>query len=117
MTKNQKRTHLPAFLLLFLSESPDYGASLVGRFKTEMPYFLTDSSNIYRSLQDLEEKGLVSTQWKIVQNDTPRKWYAITPAGYKALEAYSEDIEKRHANFSFFLDRYYRKNKSSDIKE
>jgi hypothetical protein len=37
-----------------------------------MPYFLTDSSNVYRTLQEMEEKGLVSTKWEIAEDDTPR---------------------------------------------
>jgi DNA-binding PadR family transcriptional regulator len=113
LAKIHRRTHLPAFLLLFLKETPDYGASLLGRIKDELPYFLTDSSNVYRTLQEMEEKGLVSTQWEIAQDDTPRKWYAITPAGDQELDLFYQDIKKRHANLSFFLDHYYPTKKSS----
>ncbi len=102
----QRRTHVPAFLLLFLRESPDYGAGLLAKLKSEMPYFLTDSTNVYRCLQELEEKGQVATTWEVCHDNTPRKWYSITEAGLKELEVFYQDIFQRHANLSFFLTRY-----------
>lgn len=117
MSSTKKRTHLPAFLLLFLNESPDYGGSLLAKLKNELPYFLTDSSSVYRSLQELEERGLVNTKWEISEDDTPRKWYYITPEGQKELEIFSQDITQRHANLSFFLTRYRNQKNFSAEKE
>ncbi len=111
MTVIHRRTHLPAFLLLFLSESPDYGGSLLAKMKSELPYYLSDSSNVYRSLQELEEKGYVVTNWEISGDDSPRKWYTITHKGFQELELFSDDIVKRHANLSFFLERYKQQKK------
>jgi len=106
LSKAYKRTHLPAFLLLFLRESSDYGAGLLAKLKAELPYFLSDRSNVYRTLQEMEEGGLVSTNWKISSDDTPRKWYTITPEGLHALESYADDIIQRHANLSYFINLY-----------
>lgn len=106
VSKVYRRTHLPAFLLLFLSESADYGAGLMAKLRSELPFFLTDSSSVYRSLQELEEKGQAEAQWKISEDGVPRKWYSITPAGYRELEVFYEDIRKRQANLLFFLQRY-----------
>lgn len=110
MSSTKKRTHLPAFLLLFLIESPDYGAGLLEKLKNELPYFLTDSSSVYRSLQEMEDKGLVETKWELSAEEIPRKWYYITPKGLDELESYAGDILQRHANLSLFLNKYNRLN-------
>lgn len=106
MASIQKRTHVPAFLLLFLRESADYGAGLLAKMKSDMPYLLTDSTNVYRCLQELEEKGQVTTTWEISHDHVPRKWYSITQEGINELDNFHHDIFQRHANLSFFLTRY-----------
>jgi Predicted transcriptional regulators len=105
MSKQHSR-HTPAFLLLFLSAGPSYGANLLSRLQTELPYCLCDSAIVYRSLQEMEKKGLVAARWETRESGQPRKWYTITSKGMSALEEYAEDIRRRRANLEFFLDRY-----------
>jgi PadR family transcriptional regulator PadR len=105
MSKKHGR-HTPAFLLLFLSEAPAYGALLLTRLKNELPYCFSDSAIIYRSLQEMEKSGLVETNWEIRESGQPRKWYTITVQGHSALAEYAEDIRKRRENFDFFLSHF-----------
>lgn len=105
MPKQHSR-HTPAFLLLFLSNGPSYGANLLSRLQTELPYCLSDSAIVYRSLQEMEKKGLVEAQWETRKSGQPRKWYTITSKGMLVLEEYAEDIRRRHANLEFFLAGY-----------
>lgn len=98
--------HTPAFLLLFLADGPSYGALLLTRLQTELPYCLSDSAIVYRSLQEMEKNGLVETSWEMRETDQPRKWYTITPKGMLALEEQAQDVRQRQANFEFFLSRY-----------
>lgn len=105
MTKKHGR-HAPAFLLLFLTEAPSYGALLLTRLQTELPYCFSDSANVYRSLQEMEKNGLVETSWETREAGQPRKWYTITPKGMLALQEQAQDICKRYENFEFFLSRY-----------
>lgn len=105
MTKKHGR-HTPAFLLLLLADAPCYGALLLTRLQTELPYCFSDSANVYRSLQEMEKNGLVETSWETRETGQPRKWYTITPKGKQALKEQAEDIRQRHANFEFFLSRY-----------
>ncbi|GAB6172076.1 PadR family transcriptional regulator [Paradesulfitobacterium aromaticivorans] len=98
--------HTPAFLLLFLTDSPSYGALLLSRLQTELPYWLSDSAVVYRSLQEMEKNGLVKTNWELRETGQPRKWYTIIPKGLLALQEYEQDIRQRHANFEFFLSHY-----------
>lgn len=103
----QKRSrHTAAFLLLFLAEAPAYGHQLLLKMQTELPFFLGDSPGIYRSLQEIEEKGWAKTQWDTKGPGQPRKWYYLTPSGMAALAEYAEDIKKRQANLEFFLTRF-----------
>lgn len=105
MAKSHGR-HTPAFLLLLLADRPSYGALLLSRLQTELPFCLSDSAIVYRSLKKLEEDGLAETRWEPQDSGQPRKWYSISAKGRKALDAYAEDIRHRLSNLQFFLERY-----------
>lgn len=98
--------HTPAFLLLFLTDAPSYGALLLTRLQTELPHCFADSASVYRSLQEMEKNNLVETSWETTETGQPRKWYTITPKGRLALQEQARDILQRHANFEFFLSHY-----------
>ena len=104
--QRKNNRHTPAFLLLFLAEAPSYGAQLLGRMESELPYCFSDSAIVYRSLQEMERDGLVNTTWHPAETGQPRKWYAITEQGRKMLGEYALDIERRRANLDFFISRY-----------
>ena len=105
MAKSHGR-HTPAFLLLFLTEGPSYGALLLSRMESELPFCLSDSAIVYRSLKQMEGDGLVETEWIPEESGQPRKWYRISAAGRAVLADYAEDIRRRVQNLQFFLDRY-----------
>jgi PadR family transcriptional regulator PadR len=46
---------------------------------------------LYPTLHRLEERGLVSAEWGVSDNNRRAKFYKLTPAGRKQLEA-----ERRH---------------------
>lgn len=106
MARAKQYRHTAAFLLLFLREGPAYGAQLLAKLQTELPHCFCDSPCVYRTLQEMEEKGLVGTQWETGSGGAPRKYYRITPEGKSALEEQARDIAQRHANLSYFLERY-----------
>lgn len=105
MPKSHGR-HTPAFLLLLLAEGPSYGALLLSRMKSELPFCLSDSAIVYRSLVQMEKEGLIDGRWVPEGGGKPRKWYSISAKGVKALGEYAEDIGQRMANLQFFLERY-----------
>jgi len=105
--------HTYAFLLLLLSEGPSYGALLLTRLQTELPHCFSDSPDVYRCLQKMENNGLVETNWDTQNTGQPRKWYTITKIGIKVLQEQAEDILFRHANFEFFITRYKSLNSDS----
>ena len=98
--------HTGAFLLLFLTEGSFYGAELLSKLQTELPHCFTESADVYRSLQEIEQEGLAETFWDIEPSGQPRKIYTITPLGKQALKEHSEDIQMRLENFQYFLNHY-----------
>jgi DNA-binding PadR family transcriptional regulator len=99
--------HTPAFLLLQLLDAPAYGGMLMKKLENEVPYCFSDSAMIYRSLKDMEESGLIESIWKTKENGQPIKWYNITTKGLEILDEFAEDIQKRYANFEYFLSKYH----------
>ncbi len=98
--------HTPAFLLLLLADGPSYGALLFNRLKAELPFCLSDSAIVYRSLKQMERQRLVTGRWVHADSGQPRRWYSLTSRGERALRDYAQDIRRRRANLQFFLDRY-----------
>jgi len=98
--------HTSAFILLFLCESEFYGARLFTRMQAELPHCFSDSADVYRCLNDMEERGCVCSRWEIPEAGQPRKWYGITTKGREALAECAEDIRRRQENFTYFAERY-----------
>lgn len=74
-------------ILLALKANPSYGYELIqgickfGFVKGQAP-----PGMIYRHLRDLEENGLVSSEWKTDEAGPAKRMYELTPEGEKILE-------------------------------
>ena len=79
---------------------------LLSKLQTELPHCFSDSADVYRTLQELEQDGLVETSWDTENSGQPRKWYTITSLGKQALKEQREDICMRLENFEYFLKHY-----------
>ena len=49
---------------------------------------------IYRHLRDLEENGLVSSEWKTDGTGPAKRMYELTPEGESVLEFWIDYMEK-----------------------
>lgn len=121
MKKGKKYSprHSPAFILLFLAGGPNYGGAILKMMEEEIPYFLGDSSMVYRMLQELEEEGAVEIEWKIPDTGRPIKYYHLTTIGWEQLLESEDDIRRRIDNHLFFLNKLEkekekRKNKNNN---
>ncbi|PLV59739.1 PadR family transcriptional regulator [Thermotoga sp. KOL6] len=91
-------------LLLLIAEKPSHGYELAERlseFGIEIPG-IGHMGNIYRVLSDLEENGLVRTEWD-TSVSPPRKVYRITPRGKLYLKEtlkFIESMKRRMENFA-----------------
>jgi PadR family transcriptional regulator PadR len=78
---------LMASLLSLLLKEPSYGYSLVeelGTFGIEqdsVPYGV-----VYRLLRDMENEGLIKSEWEIEDSGPSRRMYSITSEGKRYLE-------------------------------
>ncbi len=106
--KRQQYRHLPAFILLALTEGPIHGGAVHAALTGRMPVFKTDTGAVYRALQQLEREGAVISSWDTSGTGPARRIYSITQEGWARLEFWKQDIEQRLTNLNYFLDTYNR---------
>jgi len=106
MSRSKYGRHTPAFILLFLTQEPAYGALLLARIEKELPFNLIDGPSLYRSLQDLEKQGAVESYWDTSEPGPAKKWCRIGPTGMEKLEEFRQDIEMRMQNLEYFLNTF-----------
>lgn len=104
--KRQQYRHLPAFILLVLAQGEAHGGAIYSALNDNLPLFQADTGAIYRTLQQMEKEGAVTSVWNITESGPARKIYRITPAGWNKLDSWKHDIELRRANLNYFLTTY-----------
>ena len=95
--------YIRASILLALKLKSSYGYELI----QEIPRFgfiegQAPPGMIYRHLRDLEEDGLVASQWETQGSGPAKRVYQLTGEGMAALEswvAYMQDQAERLARF------------------
>jgi PadR family transcriptional regulator PadR len=100
--------HLPAFILLALAEEPAHGGAIKSLLERWLPGFTADSAALYRSLQQLEKEGAVTSDWDTTPPGPARRVYQVTPLGYQALGQWRDDIKNRLKMLNSFLGHYDR---------
>jgi transcriptional regulator len=53
-----------------------------------------NQGTLYPALLRVEQKGWISSEWKITENNRRAKYYSLTTAGKKQLEAETEEWER-----------------------
>ena len=93
-------------LLLHLSDG--YGYDLTSALAS-FGLGNVDSSLVYRMLRDLEDAGLVESEWESATSMGPaRRFYRITPAGEAHLASWIEDLRDTDEVLHYFLEVYDR---------
>ena len=82
-SSSRQSRHLPAFILLALTEGPLHGHAIRSALQETLPGYKADRG-------------------------PARKVYALAPSGWEHLDQWKTDIEKRLAFLQIFLDRYDR---------
>ena len=87
MSKLDMRTGSTAVMILrLLADEPMYGYQMVKELQTRSEgYFEIEQGTLYPALHRLERDGMVRSQWQILGEGPPRKYYHITEAGHAAL--------------------------------
>ena len=74
-------------ILRLLADESMYGYQMVKELQARSEgYFEMEQGTLYPALHRLERDGLVRSEWQIIGEGSPRKYYNITDEG-RALEA------------------------------
>lgn len=85
-----RRGTLQFCVLALLDREPAYAFDLV-RSLGEVEGLVTSEGTIYPLLSRLRRDGLVSTTWQESSSGPPRRYYALTAAGARALSDFRDD--------------------------
>jgi PadR family transcriptional regulator len=85
-----RRGVLEYCVLSLLADEQRYGFDLVRRL-ADVDGMVTSEGTIYPLLSRLRRDGWVSTTWAESEAGPPRRYYALTPAGRRALRAFAEE--------------------------
>jgi PadR family transcriptional regulator PadR len=95
-------------ILLGLNLKPAYGYELIhsiqefGFVEGQAP-----PGMIYRHLRQLEEDGLVHSEWETEGTGPAKRMYRLTPEGEKVLEIWIVYMERQAENLKNFIRRYH----------
>lgn len=101
-------------ILMALKISPSYGYELIkeisqfGFIEGQAP-----PGMIYRHLRDLEENGLVSSQWQTEGAGPAKRVYQLTPEGGEVLDFWIAYMKNQVEKLQKFIE-IYQKYKSKD---
>lgn len=101
------RPYLRACLLLALAEEPNYGYGVSDAF-SGLGVPDGDLSRVYRTLRDLEDRGLVVSSWSGSPDGPSRRLYYLTGSGEGALEDHARLVDLGRQSLTRYLDRYLR---------
>jgi poly-beta-hydroxybutyrate-responsive repressor len=95
-------------ILLGLNLKPSYGYELIhsiqefGFVEGQAP-----PGMIYRHLRQLEEDGLVHSEWETEGTGPAKRMYRLTPEGEEVLSIWIVYMERQAENLQNFIRRYH----------
>ncbi len=92
-------------LLLLLAEAPAHGYELIDRLRP-FGFEINDPASVYKSLRQMEQDGLVTSEWEVSARGPARRVYSLTSDGRDLLEAWALTLEQNREILGRFLDRY-----------
>lgn len=107
LLQGKRERYVQPSILMGLYLKPSHGYELIqniqnfGFLEGQAP-----PGMIYRHLRQLEEDGLVSSQWETAEAGPAKRIYQITPEGKDMLSLWIEYMDKHANNLKHFIDRY-----------
>jgi PadR family transcriptional regulator, regulatory protein PadR len=85
----------PMLILSVISSGKMYGYQIMRELEQRSDgYFSMTAALLYPAVHQLEQDGLVESQWEDGQGKRRRKYYTITTAGREALESSRSEWER-----------------------
>ncbi len=101
----QPRNYLRPCLLLLLGEEPTYGYELREKLAQLSPSHW-DQGTVYRTLNLMEDDGLVRSTWERSAEGPRRRRYEITVAGTMVLDRWAHELCGLRNTIIEFIERY-----------
>ena len=97
------RHWLEPVILVTLREWNSYGYKLMEQL-TAFGFEAMNPGTMYRTLREMEENGVVKSNWETAKGGPARRIYSITDAGEAYLELWAKSLEQYQRNMdAFFL--------------
>jgi transcriptional regulator len=86
---------LEMLILKALVRGPDHGFGIARRLKTVSEEVVqVGEGSLYPALQRLLTNGLVKSEWRVTDNNRRARYYALTPAGRRRMEAEAAEFDR-----------------------
>jgi len=98
--KEVKRGAVTLAILALLKREPAYGYELVKRLEQKVSFLQLEQGTVYPLLRRMEKRGLLHSEWDYEIETRPKKYYALSDEGRRALEMMSRtwDVLSREMN-------------------
>jgi poly-beta-hydroxybutyrate-responsive repressor len=110
-SRGKQERYIQPSILLSLYLHPSYGYEII---KNIQRFGFVEGhappGMIYRHLRQLEEDGLVLSEWKTEDTGPAKRMYCITTEGIEVLSLWVEYMERQADNLHSFIE-HYRKEK------
>ena len=90
-------------VLAMLAEEERYGFELVQKLASQ-DALVTTEGTLYPLLGRLRREGAVETTWRESPTGPPRRYYRLTPAGRKSLEAFVDQWSRFRGSVDAILE-------------
>ena len=95
---------LDLLVLKTVSLEPIHGWGIAQRIELlSRDTFRVTQGSLYPALQRLKRKGLIGTEWRLTENNRRARFYHLTPAGRRHLEAEQRGWERSAAAVGWVL--------------
>jgi len=91
--------------LVILREERSYGYELMERLE-EFGFEQIRAGTLYRTLRQMEQEGLCSSEWETPQGGPARRMYLITEGGEEYLAAWAEACKQYQSVMDCFSQAY-----------
>jgi PadR family transcriptional regulator, regulatory protein PadR len=99
------RGSLDLLVLKTLSLEPLHGWGISQRVQQVSRGALeVNQGSLYPALQRLEKEGLITSEWRVTENNRRARYYELTPAGQRALGAELESWRRFASAMELVLD-------------
>jgi PadR family transcriptional regulator PadR len=92
-------------LLALLRERRTHGYELIAQLPVLLGTDRVDVGNVYRALRALEERGLVTSEWRDDLPGPAKRSYEITDDGRRALVRWSEWLHDARDRIDTLLEK------------